>query len=89
MMFFSVVFRLGASPDSSTTTPPSPVELNWSFKRESSRPREETFDPTVTNVAGMHPLYLFPIRFRNSSVPLMGYPYVSNEVDLTKVEILS
>jgi hypothetical protein len=28
MMFFSVVFRLGVSPDSSTTTPPSPVVVN-------------------------------------------------------------
>ena len=58
MMFFNVVLRLGASPDSRTTTPPSPVVVNRSLSRVKSRPREETLDPTVTSAEGIHPLYL-------------------------------
>lgn len=65
MMFFSEVLRLGASPDSRTTTPPSPDDVNWSLRRESNLVSEETFEPTVTRAVGIHPLHLRPCQIED------------------------
>lgn len=62
MIFFNAVFKLGASPDSSTITPPLPVVVNRSFSRVRSLLSEETLEPTVTNAAGIQPLYLLPVK---------------------------
>ena len=59
MMFFKVVFRLGASPDSSTITLPSSVDINWSLRRDSSLLSDETLEPTVTKAVGIHPSHLY------------------------------
>lgn len=58
MMFLRDVLRLGESPDSRTTTPPSPLVINWSLRRESNRLSDDTLEPTVTNAVGIHPLQL-------------------------------
>ena len=72
MMFFNVVLRFGASPDSSTITPPSPVVVNRSLSRVKSRPREETLDPTVSSAEGMQPLYLFLLLEKFVRGPSIG-----------------
>jgi hypothetical protein len=58
MIFFRAVFKLGASPDSNTTTLPSSVDINWSLSRDNSLLSEDTLEPTVTKAVGIQPLHL-------------------------------
>lgn len=87
MRFFKVAFRLGASPDSSTITPPCSVVVNRSLSRVRSRLSEDALEPTVTNAAGIQPLHLFPIRTTSGCCDVCAY--VSGEVVVTKEETLS
>lgn len=83
MMFFNDVFRFGASPDSSTITPPSPDVINWSLRRDNSLLREDTLEPTVTKAVGIHPLDLD--NSQNCSLSSNhGSPYVCGDVSCTK-----
>lgn len=58
MIFFSAVFRLGASPDSNTTTPPCSRLVKWLLSLDNSLLSDETLEPTVTSAVGMQPSYL-------------------------------
>lgn len=59
-MFFNAVLMLGASRDSTTTTPPWPAVVKRSLSLDRSLLSDETLEPTVTSAVGMQPSYLFP-----------------------------